>query len=205
MNGIQENKKCEFAQDVNQLGGIQKRKFKRRNEIEVWKPIDDFPNYEVSNLGRVRRPIYRDKIVNKILKPFIDHFGYCQLSLCFKGKVYRRKIHHLVLEAFVSKKPSIKIVANHLNGIKHDNRVQNLEWCTYSENMIHAYKMGLLVLTDRKGTNNGRSKLIDSDIPKIIALRNKGKTLIWIANKYKVAFSLIHRITRGESWSHVKR
>jgi hypothetical protein len=170
---------------------------------EVWKEIKDFPNYEVSSFGRVRRTYYRDKLVNRILKVKPDHFGYYQISLCINGKVYRKKLHHLVLNAFVGEKPTKKHMCNHKNGIKINNYVSNLEWCTSSENVQHAYDTGLLKCPDRKGIKNGRSKLTDSDIPNIISLRKQGKTLVWIAHKYKVAFSLIHRITKGKQWTHV--
>lgn len=68
--------------------------------------------------------------------------GYLQVLLYEEGKPHPKKVHRLVAEAFIpnlDNKPQV----NHINGDKTDNRVKNLEWCTNSENQLHAYKNGL--------------------------------------------------------------
>ena len=69
-----------------------------------------------------------------------DKDGYLRVNLKVKGKVYQRLVHRLVGENFISN-PYNKKQINHKNGIRNDNRVENLEWCTISENANHKYKV----------------------------------------------------------------
>lgn len=103
---------------------------------EVWKNIEGFINYEVSNTGKIK-----NKITNKELAGGIKR-GYRQVILMNNNKRYYKLVHRLVAETFIpnyTKRPQI----NHIDGNKLNNNVENLEWCTRSENMIHAYKTGL--------------------------------------------------------------
>lgn len=96
---------------------------------EIWKPIQDFDNYEISNLGRIRN-IKR----NKCLALSLNN-GYCQTNLYKDGKKYPRKVHRLVAQAFIPNPDNLPEV-NHINENRADNRVENLEWCdrTYNNN-----------------------------------------------------------------------
>lgn len=106
------------------------------NVNEIRKPYTNYENlYEVSNLGYVSN--YR-----KILKPYVINAGYKSVKLHSNGKKSGKLIHRMVAEMFIpnlENKPDV----NHKDGNKLNNHVDNLEWCTKSENMTHAVKIGL--------------------------------------------------------------
>lgn len=99
-----------------------------------WKKIDGFENYSVSNTGLVR-----NDTTGKLLKTFNQSTGYKIVHLYKNGKMKNFKIHRLVALSFVPNANNEKCV-NHKNGNKHDNRKENLEWCSYSQNNIHSYR-----------------------------------------------------------------
>ena len=91
--------------------------------MEVWKKINGFENYEVSNLGRVRSK-------RRVLKPFLNSKGYQRVNL---GAHNAKFIHRLVAEAFVDNPNGYPII-NHRDEDKTNNRAENLEWCTHKYN-----------------------------------------------------------------------
>jgi len=102
---------------------------------EAWKDIAGYEGiYEISSLGNVKRTGK-----NKILKGRITRFGYLRVSLCNKSYPKDYCIHKLVGSAFIPN-PENKPQVNHINGIKTENRLENLEWVTNSENMLHSYR-----------------------------------------------------------------
>lgn len=111
---------------------------------EVWKPVRGYEDrYEVSNTGKVRSLNYRHKGITKELKPTTEGKGYLMVGLCRDGSMKWGKIHRLVAEAFLPN-PENKREVNHIDGDKKNNVVDNLEWVTASENMKHAFKIGLI-------------------------------------------------------------
>lgn len=162
---------------------------------EVWKKISR--GYEVSDLGRIRsfRPKNgRGKLLDKprLLKPIIFKSGYSFVNI--DGKC--RKISRLVAQAFLGKS---KLQVNHLNGIKTDNRLINLEYCTASQNIIHAYETGLS--HGRKGEKHHRNKLTEKQAIEI-KYKETGRQ-IDIAKKYNVTRTAISLIKRNITWGHI--
>ena len=117
-----------------------------KKTTEIWKEIKGYPLYEVSNFGRVKSlPKYlgsRFRDEEKILKQNTTKFGYLKTTIYFEGKAKTFLVHRLVAQAFIDN-PENKPQVNHKNGIKKDNRASELEWATYSENHLHAFRTGL--------------------------------------------------------------
>lgn len=97
---------------------------------EIWKPIEGYPDYEVSSLGRVKSLKFGKE---KILKGIKDKNGYLRVILYKEGKLKGYSVHRLVAQAFLPNPDNLPQV-NHRNENKTDNRVENLEWCDSSYN-----------------------------------------------------------------------
>lgn len=105
---------------------------------EEWKELEHYPNYLISNLGRVW-----SKARQKTMKTFEQNSGYLMLSIVRDDGVSKRwLLHRLVAFAFIPS-PENKLYINHKDGNKHNNSVNNLEWVTCSENILHARRTGL--------------------------------------------------------------
>jgi len=122
---------------------------------EEWRSVVGYENlYEVSNLGRVRslaRKVYRKHWTGvdshmtykgKMIPFWVTPKGYLRLSLNKEGNKSNHLVHRIVANAFIPKIEG-KDLINHKNGVKSDNKVENLEWVTNQENIIHAYQNGL--------------------------------------------------------------
>lgn len=159
---------------------------------ECWCKIKDFSNYSVSTLGRIK-----NNKTNRIRKCENKGSGYLYIAL--KNNIGRKDflIHRLVAKAFISNLEN-KPVVHHINGIKYDNRVENLEWCSYKEN-TQAAKDAIT-----RGEDQWNSKLIED---KVLEIRKKYKPQIYtykmLAKEYDVCIETIRNIINRTRWSHI--
>lgn len=105
---------------------------------EIWKEILEFPNYEVSNLGRIRNK--KTGLIRKQHKGKTC-IGYWNIMLWSKNKSKNCLVHRLVANAFIPN-PLNKPQVNHIDGNRENNCVTNLEWVTVSENLKHSFRLG---------------------------------------------------------------
>ena len=93
--------------------------------------------YEVNRNGHIRRIDTK-----RILIPYKDRFGYMCISTSINGKTFTLRLHRIIATLFLDNPKNVNVV-NHINGIKTDNRLENLEWCTQQHNVNHAILLGL--------------------------------------------------------------
>lgn len=178
-------------------------------ENELWRRIPDYPNYEASSLGRIRSINGEYSRPGRILKQSRnakrrEDQGYPCVSI-WKNKIRKTiNVHRLILAAFLG--PS-KLDCNHKNGIKADNRLENLEYVSRKENLVHALRLGLRMAP--RGENQWKAKLTEADV-KYIRLNFK-----WIipgrlsnskelAEKFGVSRTTIEWIRLRRTWRHVE-
>jgi hypothetical protein len=173
---------------------------------EIWKPVVGYEGfYEVSNLGRVqsldRMCLHQNRFLKgKVLSQKTNRGGYHVVHLRSKFESHPT-VHKLVAESFLPN-PNKKPTVNHIDGVKTNNQVCNLEWATHSEQMTHAISTGLYsppVLKTYRGEEHGFCKIKDKDLPVILKMREDGLTLKTIASTFNVGISQIHRIVKGKS------
>lgn len=103
-----------------------------------WKEVKGYSNYEVSSEGDIR-----NKETKQLITPHINKTGYYSLKLYQDHKPYTKMVHRLVAVTFMGESD---LEVNHIDGNKTNNRVSNLEYVSHSENIKHAYKLGLITI-----------------------------------------------------------
>jgi hypothetical protein len=176
---------------------------------EIWKDIIGYEGlYQVSSLGRVKSLNGFLETKKGVIKPRKERIlcqstkknGYKTIMFSLMSKQKRYYIHRLVAIAFIPNKEN-KLQVNHINGIKDDNCIENLEWCTFFENTKHAMDNNLI----KKGEQAYCSKLTEK---KVLAIRrlykinpNFHKTNV--AKKLGVRDATIHKIINNTRWKHL--
>lgn len=146
--------------------------------------IETFYNFNNTKISRMHK--------GKIIKPRNNGNGYMNINI---GRNYRDYVHRIVANAFLSK-PIGSNYVNHKNGIKNDNRVDNLEWVTASENQLHSKKTGL----SKTGQYHSQAKLTNADV--IFIRDNYSLGTPFLSDKFKVSKSTICKIAHGKSRKH---
>jgi hypothetical protein len=138
---------------------------------------------------------------NKSIHQRTDRKGYKRVRLC-NNNIHRFVfVHRLVALAFIPN-PENKPQINHKNGVKDDNSVENLEWCTASENILDAFKRGRIGAT-AKGENAPGHKLKAIEIPVIRELLTEGKTLRELGCMFGVSPNTIYSVKSRKNWKHI--
>jgi hypothetical protein len=174
---------------------------------EEWRKIPGYDGfYEASTEGRIRsmdREVMQNgrwgaslrKAAGMILKPLELNTGYMQVTLGKQGVTKKYSVHRLILLTFIG--PS-DLPTNHKDGVKANNQLTNLEYCTYAENTAHSHQ----VLGNSRGERSGKSAKLNDE--KVRAIRADTRTLKVIAAEYGVTYQAIHHIKSRKNWAHVE-
>lgn len=163
---------------------------------EIWKKVTGYEDYEVSNMGRFRKG-------SLILKTYKTEQGYIRLGMTNNKVAKSFNAARVVLAEFVGRPSGPDIQAAHLNGIRHDNRVENLMWATALENERHK----ILHNTRMIGERHGMSKLRMDEVETIrkLAKWNEKKTRVInvkeVAEQFSVSRSTVRNIVNNKYWN----
>ena len=152
--------------------------------------INGYKNYIVSDQGEVT-----NTNSDHTMKKQINNCGYYRVELSKSGKQKKYFVHRLVATAYIPNKDNFPQV-NHINGNKLDNRVENLEWCTASQNHKHSFKYLGRPVTMVRDIENGKTKIRKAYIPSIME-RNKTTTYRALAAVLGVHPKYLSRLLRG--------
>ena len=178
-------------------------------EDDTWKLIDGLDNfYAISINGEIKS---LDRIVHckngtirpregKKIKTRVNRYGYEQIALGKERKNFL--VHRIVAQAFIPNNLN-KPCVNHINGIKTDNFVKNIEWCTYWENDNHSRKTGLYVCK-LQGENGSNVKLTNELVFKIREMHNSNKySQREIGRILNIEYKNINQIILRKRWKHI--
>ena len=164
---------------------------------EIWKDIPGYEKlYQASDLGKIRS--FYNKGV-KILHQYKNLNGYLTITLYKDNRQRTHLVHILILSSFNDKVNHEQV--NHIDGNKHNNILNNLEWVTSSEN--HRHRIDILNKIGGYGSKLPQSKLKEKDILEIRNMLSKGLTCQNIAYKFSVARRTIQDIKINKTWKHV--
>ena len=156
-----------------------------------FKTISEYPMYDISKNG-----IIRNRETKKIKSQYVGSTGYYMCTLTKDKKHKPKRVHRLLAELFIPN-PNNELFINHIDGNKLNNSISNLEWCSHSYNMKHAFRTGLI---NNTGEKNGMAKLNERKVREIKELLKQGISQYKIAKKYNVSRSAILKIHLNKMW-----
>lgn len=170
-------------------------------EKTMLKEIPDFPKYYADEQGN----IYSRKKGNNLrkLKPqFQKLWDYYSVKIIDKdGNKRNMTIHRLIALTYLPNPNNLEEV-NHIDGVKTNNTLSNLEWVSRSENLKHAFRLGL---NDSKGELNGRAKLKDDQVIAIYNTLLSGESNKDVAKEFNLNISVVMDIKAKRAWSHITK
>lgn len=181
---------------------------------EIWKDIPEYEGlYQINEIGEIKTldKVVKNakgfrKIYGKKLKLQLDKKGYYRIGLTKNNKQKFYLVHRLVAKTFISNKNNYPVV-NHIDGNTRNNCVTNLEWCTYSYNIKHAYNIGLKnpKSAEHEGIKNPKSKLKEEQVIEILKEKQNNNNIKEAYKKlnFKISFSGLEQIWYGYKWKHI--
>lgn len=163
---------------------------------EKWKAVMGFPEYEVSNLGRIKRvKAACGATINALVNPWKTKNGYLAVGLSVNSKVKTRLVHRLVAEAWIG--PVEKMDVCHNNGKRDDNRLSNLRIDTRKGNMADVYLHDTHIRGERCGSNKHSEELMRKIKEEIRA----GAVVRQLAIKYNIPAPTLYGVSQGKTWA----
>lgn len=140
----------------------------------------------------------------RFLIPVLGKNPYYRIGLHKKGKRYNPTLHRLLALTYIPNPLNLPQV-NHINGVKTDNRIKNLEWCTEKQNSQHAVRIGLIKGTSMPGEKHPMAKLTYKEVLEIREKYELGYRNAELGRMYKVHRSNIRNIVMGKTWNKSNR
>jgi len=165
-------------------------------EVEEWRQVVGWPEYEVSNLGRIKRIRHATgATVGAVINPWKSKNGYLMVGLSRESSVKTKLVHRLVAEAWIGSTEGMDVCHN--NGTRHDNRLENLRIDTRKGNMRDVYKHDTHIRGERCGTNKYSEALMRQVKEEIKA----GGVVRQIALKHGIPAPTLYGVAQGRIWS----
>lgn len=180
--------------------------------MKQWKRVPGYSNYEASTDGEIKTFNWKNKGVEKVMKPALDNCGYLRTVLYNNEGVAKTiKVHRIIAMTFIHN-PENKPQVNHINHIRSDNRVHNLEWVTASENVKWSFTCKR---SNINGERNPHTNLKDEDVIEMRKLWKHGRknkydengnlcmTRKELADKFGTTVDVVKSIIQKRTWKHL--
>lgn len=182
---------------------------------ELWMPIAGFPDYVVSDTGRVKRIVPdRKNHACRVLTPWFGTHGYPMVSLSDGRSLHKLLVHRIVCEAFHGPAPTDLHQVAHGDGTRTNCSASNLRWATRSENMEDARRHGTMAIGERhgrtkspertpRGEQHGHAKITEADVQIIRTSDRYIGSGVALARRFGISPASVSIIRSGKTWRHV--